>query len=596
MKTSEKKDAGEKVLTGIGVSPGIAIGPAFVIDQSGFPVPEYLLSPAQIDKELKRFHAAVTKAQHQLVQLKQKTETLPTGAAEDIGLLIEAYRGMLEGSRLVRGIEDLIRGERINAEAAVQRQIGALAASFAAMGDPYLAARSGDVREVGGRVIRNLLEQTYNPFAEAPAGSIIIAEDITPADTALMNRDRIAGFAAVLGGAEGHAAIMARAMRLPAVLGVAALISGVATGDKIIIDGERGEIVIRPTAERIQKARAESQRLARDAARRMKTFSDLPSVTKDGSGVALEANLEIPREATQALEAGAEGIGLLRTEFQFMNRPTLPDENEQYETLRELVETMKGRPVTVRTLDVGGEKLASALGAAIGESVNPALGLRAIRLGLKMPALLDAQLAAALRASEHGPVRILVPMVSSAHQIRAVRQRMGQLATKLRRKGYKIPAAPPPLGAMIEIPGAALAADALAEVCDFFSIGSNDLTQYTLAIDRADDRVADLYDSFHPGVLRLIQFTIAAAWRAGKPVSLCGEMASNPQATALLLGLGLRSFSMVPARLPLIKQRIRETSLDEARRLAEIVLSQNDEAEIHKILDNARAETAKKER
>ncbi len=575
------KNENEHKEQGIGIAPGIAIGPAFVIDQTGVPVPEYEIPAHQVEKELKRLHSAIAKTQRQLSQLKQKAESLPAGA-EDIALLLEAYKGMLSGSRLVRGVEELIRTSRINAEAAIQRQIAAIKASFAAMDDAYLAARADDVKEVGVRLIRHLLQQHYNPFADVPAGSVIIAEEITPADTALMNPEHVAGFATVLGGAEGHSAIMARALGLPAVSGVGGLMQGVKAGDTVIIDGREGHVVINPDAATLHHYRQEAAKKDREA-NKLKSLRNVPPLTTDGKAVVLQANLELPRDIDAALESGASGIGLLRTEFLFMNRPDLPDEDEQFETLRKLVHKLGGKPVTIRTLDVGGEKLATAFGDAVGESVNPALGLRAIRLGLKEPKLLDTQLAAILRASAHGPVRILIPMVSSVAQMKQVRARLLQVERRLQRRGIKIPNIPP-LGAMIEIPAAALAADALAKVCDFFAIGSNDLTQYTLAIDRGDDRVADLYDPFHPAVLRLIQFTAAAAWRANIPVSLCGEIAGDRRATALLLGLGLRELSMGPLRLPAVKQEILQLAMPQAVAFAETVMAQTDEAEIKALL------------
>jgi len=588
MKSENKtktKPTGEKILNGIGVSAGVAIGPAFVIDQHGLPVPEYCIMPDVVEKEIKRFEAAIAKTQKQLGVLKQRAEALPASANEEVGLLLEAYKGMVSSSRLVRGVEKTIVEEHLNAEYAVQKQITAIAAGFAAMKDDYLAARADDVREVGSRLIRNLLQQNYNPFADAPPSSILIAEEITPADTALMDPARVEGFAAVLGGVEGHAAIMARALGLPAVLGVTALVSGVASGDIVILDGDEGRVILRPAPDTLQHYKAEAARQAREV-KKLHSLREVPAVTQDNVAITLMANLELPRDIDPALEAGAVGVGLLRTEFSFMNRPDLPSEDEQFEVLRDLVKKMKGKPVTVRTLDVGGEKLASTLGGAIGESVNPALGLRAIRLGLAEPKLLDTQLAAILRAATFGPIRILIPMVSSVDQVRQVRDRLVQVEKKLAKRGMKTPQALPPLGAMIEIPGAALISDALSKVCDFFAIGSNDLTQYTLAIDRGDERVANLYNPYHPAVLRLIEFTIAAAWRANIPISLCGELAGDPRATALLLGLGLREFSISPARLLQVKQVIRSLSMPRAVAFAQEILHQTDEAAIRVLLHN----------
>lgn len=576
MKNDEQRKA-----AGIGISTGIAIGPAFIIEQSGIPVPEYEIPLGQVDREIKRFHGAITKVQKHLAQMRQKAETLSSGV-EDMLLLLDAYKGMLSGSRLVRGVEAIIERHRINAEAAIQKQTASLKASFANMEDPYLAARAEDVGEVGTRLIRSLQQQNYNPFANAPEGSVILAEEMTPADAALLNPERVVGFATVLGGAEGHAAILARAIGIPAISGVGALTHGIRSGDLIIIDGLRGEIVARPDSQTLQHYRHEAVRM-RQESRRLKNLRKIPAMTKDGKGIMLQANMELPRDIDAVVDSGAEGVGLLRTEFMFMNRATLPDEEEQYAALRKIVEMLDGMPITIRTLDVGGEKLASAVGGALGESANPALGLRAIRLGLKQPKLLDAQLAAILRASMHGPVRILIPMVSSVAQMKEVRARLLNIERRLHRRGVKLKGLPP-LGAMIEIPGAALIADSLARACDFFSIGSNDLTQYTLAIDRGDDQVADLYDPFHPAVMRLIQFTVAAAWRANIPVSLCGEIAGDVRATALLLGLGLRELSMAPRRLLAVKNEIMQTTIPQAVDLAEQALSKTKQEEILSLL------------
>ncbi|MDD4616213.1 MAG: phosphoenolpyruvate--protein phosphotransferase [Alphaproteobacteria bacterium] len=569
----------ERKIKGNGVAPGIAVGPAFIIEQSGVPVPEYDIPSAQVENELKRLHSAIDKVQQHLAQLRQKARDLPVGA-EDMTLLLDAYKGMLSGSRLVRGVEEIIAKQRINAEAAIQKQIGKLKADFAAMDDPYLAARADDVGEVGARLLRSLLQQNYNPFADAPEGCVILAEEITPADAALLDPGRVVGFATVLGGAEGHAAIIARALGLPAISGVGALTHGIKTGDTVVIDGYKGEIVIRPDAETLQRVRQEIQRKKQED-KRLKALRDIPALTVDNKLIALQANMELPRDLDAVRDSGAAGVGLLRTEFMFMNRATLPDEEEQYQALRKMIEALNGLPLTVRTLDIGGEKLASALGGMSEECANPALGLRAIRLGLKEPKILETQLTAILRASMHGPVRILIPMVSSVSQMTEVRAHLLQVERRLHRRGIK-PKGLPPLGAMIEIPSAALVADALAKVCDFFSIGSNDLTQYTLAIDRGDDSVANLYDPYHPAVLRLIQFTVAAAWRANIPVALCGEIAGDPRATPLLLGLGLRELSMSPLRLPAVKSEIMQIALPQASDFAEQVMSKINQ---HEILD-----------
>ncbi|WP_240002573.1 phosphoenolpyruvate--protein phosphotransferase [Oleisolibacter albus] len=573
------------MLRGLGVSPGIAIGPAHVVEAGAVQVPEYVLMPDAVEAEVERFSAATEKARRQLRKLQGKASLLPGAAAEDVAILLEAHLAMLSGSRLIRGVERRIRAERQNAEAAVQAEINAIAQSFAGMDDAYLSARIADVREVGRRLVRNLMESPFQAFSMVPAGSVILAEELTPADTALMDPRRIAGFATLLGGAEGHTAIMARSLGLPAVLGAPGLLQGIQNGDMVVVDGLSGRVHLNPQTSVLDeyRRRSASWRAERE---QLKTLSRLPAITRDGTEVTLHANLELPRELDTALELGAAGIGLLRTEFQFMNRDDLPDEDEQYETLRGIVERMDGRPVTARTLDVGGEKLATALRQHFGDPANPALGLRAIRLGLKEPRLLETQLAAMLRAAAHGPLRILVPMVVTMAEMRAVRTMLHAVARRLHRRGVKLPPVLPRLGAMIEIPGAALSADSLSTVSDFFAIGTNDLIQYTLAIDRGDEQVAHMYDPLHPAVLRLVQFTVEAALRSRIPVSVCGEMAGDPRYTPLLLGLGVRELSMAPANLPLVKRRTRCLDLIEATRRADSIMIQSDSGRIATLLDD----------
>jgi phosphotransferase system enzyme I (PtsI) len=492
---------------------------------------------------------------------------------------------MLSGSRLLRGAEKRITQDRQNAERAVQQEIHNIAAVFEAMDDAYLAERLDDIRQVGNRLVRNLTRTPYKAFATVPDGGIVIAEELSPADTALLDPRRTGGFATVLGGKEGHTAIMARALGLPAVVGVAALLGKVRGGDPIIVDGDAGRVILNPTPATRERYMRRRQRLQAER-RRLARLHAVPAVSRDGVEVTLQANMELPRELEAAQAAGAQGIGLLRTEFLYMNRDDLPGEDEQYRALRDLVRGMRGNPVTVRTFDVGGEKMAYTLGGHIADSVNPALGLRAVRLSLRMPELLETQLAAILRAGAHGPVRVLLPMVDNPGEIRQVRDVMRKVATRLKRRSVAIADPLPPLGAMIEIPGAALSADALALQADFFALGTNDLTMYTLAIDRADEQVAYLYDPLHPAVLRLIQFSVQAAHRANIPVSVCGEIAGDPRYTALLLGLGVLELSMAPGNLPRVKQRVRALDLDAARRRADNVMDQWDAARIAALVDD----------
>ena len=587
MKTDKKskKSREEVVLEGLGVAPGVAIGPAHVREAGDLQVIEYHIPAGKVKAEKARLAEAAAKAVRQVGKLKAKAIGIHGLAAEELGYLLEAHLQMLNSSRLIGGIERRIETDRRNAEAAVMAEISAIAQEFAAMEDSYLSARADDVREVGHRILRCLTDVEFHGFSGLDKGSIVIAEEISPADTALMDPREIGGFACVLGGAEGHTAIMARSLGLPAVVGVPGLLPTVRSGDMLIVDGSNGLVIVNPTAARL----AGYERRLKDMAREFRALArlrDVPAKTRDGQRVALQLNLELPRELEQAAEAGADGIGLLRTEFMYMNRPDLPDEEEQYQVLSEILGAMQGRPVTVRTLDIGGEKLATSLGEQIGESVNPALGLRAIRLSLKEPQLLRPQLAAMLRAGVHGPLRILLPMITTPGEVRAVRKELEKTAHRLVRRGVPIADPLPPVGVMIEVPGAALAADSLAQTADFFAIGTNDLTMYTLAIDRGEERVAYLYNPLHPAVLRLIQFTVEAGLRARIPVSVCGEIAGDPRFTALLIGLGVRELSMTAKAIPRVKSRILSIDMHAAGRRAMMIMEQFDSGRIAALLDD----------
>ncbi len=578
----------ETVLDGLGVSPGVAIGPAHLHEVGDIQVPVYALKPDEIEGELARFRGAVDKSLRQLAKLKAKGADLPAAVAEEIGFLLDAHAQMLSGSRLVRGVEARISAGPLNAEAAVQQETSTIAKTFTAMEDAYLAARVQDIREVGRRLLRNLTRSPFQAFSHLAEGTILVAEEITPADTALMNPALIAAFGCVLGGMEGHTAIMARSLGLPAVLGAAGLIGAVKSGETIIIDGSAGRIIVRPAPATLEAYERKRLGFLREE-KQLQRLAKLPAVTRDGIDIGLYANLELPRDVETARMHGAAGIGLMRSEFMFMNRDDVPTEDEQYAQLAHVVTALGGRPATIRTLDAGGEKLASALGPRFTAGPNPALGLRAIRLTLKEPALMEAQLAAILRAGAHGPVRILLPMISHLHEVLEVREILGRVERRLVRKGVAIAEPRPPLGVMIEVPGAALAADSLARVCDFFAIGTNDLTMYTLAIDRGDEQVAHLYNPLHPAVLRLIQFTTQAALRNRIPVSLCGEIAGDPRYTALLLGLGIRELSMAPIKLARVKNRVRSIELAAASVRAQAIMDQSDAGRIAALVDDFNA-------
>ncbi|MCA0199537.1 MAG: phosphoenolpyruvate--protein phosphotransferase [Proteobacteria bacterium] len=556
----ETNTRSERAFEGVAAGAGIALGIVYRHDSHAVvQVRERRIPAAKVRAEQHRVLEAAAEAASRIEALQGRAKRMAGAAGEEVGYLLDAYQQMLNGSRLVRGVQKRIATDRINAEAAVMKEIGLMAEAFAAMDDQYLSARIADIREVGRRLVESLGgKDTETGFDDLPVNAVIVADELSPADTALLDPKRVAGITTVLGGVESHTAIVARSLGLPAVVAPPELLSAAENGDEIIIDGTAGRVIVNPGAANLNKYKKRRAAFLRSQ-QSLKKLKSVPAVTRDGFRVHLHANIELPNEIPGVLAAGAEGIGLFRSEFMFMNREQLPTEEEQFEELAQVVKKMGGRPVTVRTLDVGADKLGDALGLKPGP--NPALGLRAIRFSLSRRKLLLTQLSAILRASALGPVRILLPMVCTVDEIKQVRGILARVVATLKRKGIKIADPLPPLGIMIEIPGAALAADALAQEADFFALGTNDLTQYTLAIDRTDEQVAYLYNPLHPAVLRLIQFTAEAASAARIPVSVCGEMASDERMTPVLLGFGITELSMNPASLPRVKKRILELNL-----------------------------------
>ena len=577
----------ERRYRGIAVSDGIAIGPVFGAHEPPAEAPHRTIAPADVEAELARLDQAVQQSRKQLGKLRSRLVVLPEESQAEIAPLIDAYVHMLGASRLTRRIRQRIRDKLLAAETAVVAECEELAAALAARPEAALSdddrasqnRRAEEVREIGRRLVRNLTRQPFRSFAGLPEGAVLIAESLRPADAALLDPSRLAGVAAEEGGADGHTAIMLRALGLPAVLGAPGLTEAARPGDLAVIDGSSGTVVLNPSAATLNQARHAVTAFARQV-QRLARLRRLPAKTADGQPIELQANCEIPAELPLIAQAGAAGIGLLRSEFLFMNRDTLPDEATQADTYRAIVEAMGGDLVTIRVLDWSADKDVEALGAAgiVPDVVdlNPAFGLRGIRLLLRHPELLETQLAAILRAASAGPVRILLPMVTTAGEVRAAREIYDRVVRRLRRRNERLPEPLPPLGVMVETPGAALAADALALEGDFFAIGTNDLSMYTLAVDRGESDVAELYDPLHPAVLRLVQFATEAALRMRKPVSLCGEMAGNPRLTPLLLGLGLRSFSMSASAIPRVKQVVRHVTIDACARLAHRVMEHSD--------------------
>jgi phosphotransferase system enzyme I (PtsI) len=574
----------ERRLLGIPVSPGIAIGPVFSAAEPRAEVVRRKIAAADIASQTARLDAAVLQSRKQLLKLRARLGVLPEDSQAEIAPLLDAYLQMVGPSRLLRGTRRRITEMLVSAETAVMDASEEILAMAIDDDDPAgRERRAEEVREIARRLVRNLTSTPFRSFAGIPEGAVLICEGLRPADAALLDPSRLAGVATDEGGAEGHTAIMLRALGVPAVLGVTGLTHSVRPGDTVVVDGAAGVVTINPAPATLATARRGVTAFAREQ-QKLARLRRLPAVTLDGEAVELQANLEIPAELPLIAQAGAAGIGLLRSEFLFMNRETMPEEQAQFEIYRTIIEGMGGDPVTIRVLDWGGEKDIDALQieGVVPEAgdQNPAFGMRGIRLLLRRPELFESQLAAILRAAVAGPTRVLLPMVTTVGEVRAARDVYHRVANRLRRRGDRLPDPLPPLGIMIETPGAALSADALALEADFFAIGTNDLAMYALAVGRSESEISKLYDPLHPAVLRLVQFATEAALRVHMPVSVCGEIAASPRLVPLLLGLGLRSFSMNASAVPRVKQAVRAATIDGCVRFARRVMEQSDPARI----------------
>nr|WP_255675968.1 phosphoenolpyruvate--protein phosphotransferase [Pusillimonas sp. MFBS29] len=540
-------------MQGQGVVKGYAIGRAAVMSAAALEVAHYRIAEHEVDAECERLKTALTKARN---ELQLMADTLPEDAPRELGPLLTVHALLLDDPMLLEQTCALIIERQYNAEWALTSQGQLLVEQFALMEDEYLRERAADIRQVIERVLRVLSGSTaLLPNLQADLGDdplIVVARDISPADMLRLRGGRFAAFLTDLGGPTSHTAIVARSMNVPAVVGLGHFRALVRDGDILVADGFTGAVLVNPSEKVLEeyRQRQEAYRLQRAE---LALLRDTPAETLDGIPIKLEANIELPEEALEAVAAGADGIGLFRSEFLFMGRHDLPSEEEQYQAYSSVVKTMGGRPVTIRTLDLGADK---NLDGDVTVAANPALGLRAIRYCLANPDIFRTQLRALLRASLHGHVRILIPMISHMHEVRATQEAIEQACASLDADGvpYERNFS---LGAMVEIPAIAIAIEPFVEALDFLSIGTNDLIQYTLAIDRGDSEVADLYDPMHPAVLRLIAHTINAGERAGKPVSICGEMAGDSTVTRMLLGLGLTGFSMHPQQLLDVKNEVR---------------------------------------
>lgn len=567
------------ILAGFAGSPGLAIGRASVVRRTRVAGARHHVGVDQVSSEVSRFRAAAAAA---AIALRAVAERVRQGAARAESSILEAYVLMVEDETLHESVTRRIEVERQCAEWALECAVREMADGLRAAADPYLAERSHDFEFVGDRILIELSGQD-KPVAAVGAGEpcVIVAHDLSPAETATFDRNRVLGLVTEVGTRTSHTSILARALEIPAVVGVKGLLQLVGEGDLLVVDGTRGQVSVSPSQQFVERSteRVERQRaLALDRRR----ASAVPATTACGVTIELSANIELPVEVDAALAQGAAGIGLYRTEFLYVDRTVPPTEDEQYETYRRVVGAMSPKPVTLRTFDIGGDKFTSALQAPA--DMNPALGLRAVRLGLARPEVLGAQLRAMVRASAHGTLRILVPMIATVSELAAVRRLLGTAIAAVDAAGQ--PRAPQiPLGIMVEVPSAAIVADLLARDAEFLSIGTNDLVQYALAVDRTNRELAYLASPLDPAIIRLIDRVVAAGRAEHRSVTVCGAMASDPQDAVLLVGLGLRELSMEAAAIPRVKAALGRITLADAERLAERVRALRTAAEAGALLD-----------
>jgi phosphotransferase system enzyme I (PtsI) len=558
-------------LHGSGIGRDIAIGTACLLPQESSNIPEYLIPKKHISDEVHRLRAAIAATRIQMIQIRQQiTSDSPPEATG----FIEAHLMMLDDPMLAQQPEDLVATHQINAEQAIARQSKSLIEVFEAMEDEYLRTKGDDIRQVVDRIQRNLMGIDHisntditNEFSDP----IIVARDLAPADTLALKPRHIRGILTNLGGPISHSAILASGLGIPAVVGLHAATLYINHGDKIIVDGRTGDVIIAPDKNTLSAYRKLKKEILENA-RKLAALTKSPSVTLDGHRINLLANIDLPHDVRQALNVRAAGIGLFRTEFLYLNRQKMPTENDHFNAYMRVIRGLKKQPVIIRTMDLGADKQLDSGNESV---VNPSLGLRGIRMSLGNPALFIPQLRAILRASAHGRIRMMIPMMSSLDELQQVLNLIKKTRKELREEN--IPFNPKmPIGGMIEVPAAAISADLFAPHLDFFSIGTNDLIQYALAIDRVDDEVSYLYDPLHPSVLRLIEMTVRAADKAGIPVTLCGEMAGDPNLIEVLLGLGLRQLSMDTASLLEAKSVIRRINVSEAKKKTRRLLSGKD--------------------
>lgn len=555
-----------EMLRGIAGAPGVAIGTAVVMGSARNTYPRRHIHDDEVSGELSRFVEAVEHVTHNLHEMSARLADKPAEAA-----ILEAYAAMVGDEVLRDGVRKQIEAEKRCAEWAVVAACADIARRIAAVDDPYLRERSHDVEFVGERVLRALMVagDAESTIPKLTGRSVLVGHDLSPADTAGLVTEPVVGFVTEMGTRTSHTSIMARALEIPAVVGVTDALARLATGDTVIVDGLRGVVIVDPTPEQLDEAKARAERYTAFS-RELQESRDRPPTTFDGTRVTLRANVELPAEAILARDYGAEGIGLYRTEFLYIDRLSPPNEDEQFEVFRAVVEAIRPRPVVLRTFDIGGDKFVSTF--QLPPEMNPMLGLRAIRLALSRPEVFLEQLRAMVRASAFGDVRIMIPMVASLSELRETKTLLEEARAQVKARGQAM-AEHIPLGVMIEVPSAAIMVDRFAQEAAFLSLGTNDLIQYAIAVDRTARNLAYLASPFDPSILRMVSNVVRAGQLYNCPVSICGAAASDPLCATLLLGLGLRDFSMESAAIPEIKEAFRRIKISEAEAMAEEALA-----------------------
>lgn len=570
-------------VNGIGASPGIVVGRAFLVDRSKVRLPQNAITTAEAESEIERFRRAIELSKAQLVEIKN---AILDEEMRKHAFILDVHLMILEDQMLIQDTIDTIKNRKVNAEWALDIILERLTKAFDTIEDQYLRERKNDIKYISQRIFRNLVGHKHDDITHIKGNVVVVAHDLSPADTFQLNLKNVRGFVTDIGGAVSHTAILSKSMGMPSVVGTEIATTQINGGDRLIVDGDAGVVIINPTDEISERYLVKLEQ-RKSIEKELMKFSKLPAETRDGYRITVGANIELLEEIESAKKRGAQGIGLYRTECLYLGRKDLPGEEEHYQTYKKLGEAVFPHEVTIRTLDVGGDKFLDH--NRVAPETNPAMGLRAIRFSIKETELFKTQLRGVLRASIHGRLKILFPMISGIEEIQQARAILYEVMEELRQEGIpfddKIP-----VGAMIEIPSACMTADLLAKEVDFFSIGTNDLIQYTLAVDRVNEHVSYLYEPLHPAVLRCIRDVVEAGHRAGLKVAICGEMAGEPAYLWILLGLGLDEISMNPLSIPRVKKILRLSSFKEAKGLLEELSQMTSGSEIEQYVRSTMAQ------